>query len=81
MTDKTPLILIPGLLCSPALWAAQLEGLADIADMTVADPARAPTMAEIAANILAEAPERFALAGLSMGVIIAFEIMRQAPTV
>jgi pimeloyl-ACP methyl ester carboxylesterase len=36
-------------------------------------------MAGIAKSILAAAPERFALAGLSMGGYIAYEIMRQAP--
>ena len=36
-------------------------------------------MANIARRILAAAPPRFALAGLSMGGFIAFEIMRQAP--
>jgi pimeloyl-ACP methyl ester carboxylesterase len=35
-------------------------------------------MAAIARRILAEAPPRFALAGLSMGGYIAFEILRQA---
>ncbi len=45
----------------------------------VADHTRHETMAEIAASILAGAPERFALAGLSMGGYIAFEIMRRAP--
>ncbi len=36
-------------------------------------------MAEMAASILAAAPPSFALAGISMGGYISFEIMRQAP--
>src|SRR2546430_15547357 len=36
-------------------------------------------MAGIARRILADAPPRFALAGLSMGGYVAFEILRQAP--
>ena len=36
-------------------------------------------MAGIASSILATAPARFALAGLSMGGYIAYEIVRQAP--
>ena len=36
-------------------------------------------MAEIASQILANAPPTFALGGFSMGGYIAFEIMRQAP--
>ena len=35
MMAKTPLILLPGLLCDEALWAHQIQDLADIADMTV----------------------------------------------
>ncbi len=37
------------------------------------------TFAELARDILAHAPPRFALAGLSMGGIAAMEIVRQAP--
>jgi pimeloyl-ACP methyl ester carboxylesterase len=76
---KTPLILLPGLLCDRALWAAQLEALADIADMTVADLTGGEAMSAMAAAVLAAAPPRFALAGMSMGGYVSFEIMRQAP--
>ena len=37
------------------------------------------SMADIARSILASAPDRFALIGLSMGGYVSFEIMRQAP--
>jgi pimeloyl-ACP methyl ester carboxylesterase len=79
MAAKTNLVLIPGLLCSKRLWAGQLAALGDIADMTVADHTRQDTMAAIAASILAAAPARFALAGLSMGGYICYEVVRQAP--
>jgi pimeloyl-ACP methyl ester carboxylesterase len=79
MAAKENLVLVPGLLCTRALWAAQLAALGDIADMTVADHTGHDTMAAIARSILAAAPERFALAGLSMGGYIAYEILRQAP--
>ena len=36
-------------------------------------------MADMAEEVLAAAPPRFALAGLSMGGYVAFEIMRRAP--
>ncbi len=39
----------------------------------------ADTVQALAAQILADAPPRFALAGLSMGGIVAMEIMAQAP--
>ncbi len=76
---RQDLLLIPGLLCSPLLWAPQVTALADIADITIADHTRDDTIAAIAARILSVAPPTFALAGLSMGGYIAFEIWRQAP--
>ncbi len=78
MVAKTSLVLIPGLLCSPALWAAQIRTLSDIAAITVADHTGHASMREIATAILAAAPARFAVAGLSMGGYVACEIMRQA---
>jgi pimeloyl-ACP methyl ester carboxylesterase len=79
MTGKTPLILLPGLLCDAALWQYQLSALAEFADPRVADLTGADTMAALAESVLAAAPARFALAGLSMGGYVAFEIMRRAP--
>lgn len=74
------LVLIPGLLCTDALYAAQIAGLSGgAARISVAEHRRYDTLAELAAAILAKAPQRFALAGLSMGGYIAFEIWRQAP--
>ena len=74
-----PLVLIPGLLCTAALWRPQLDALADVADMSIADHTRHDSMAALAEDILAAAPPRFALAGLSMGGYIALEMVRQAP--
>lgn len=77
---KTPLVLVPGLLCDALLWQFQIPGLCAVADCWVADPTRSATMQGVAAGILAAAPfQRFALAGLSMGGYVALEIMRQAP--
>jgi len=77
---RTPLILVPGLLCDALLWQDQVRGLADVADCWVAGHTRANNMANLARSILAEAPfDRFALAGLSMGGYAAMEIVRQAP--
>lgn len=76
---RTPLVLLPGLLCDERLWAPQCEALADIAEMTVADLTQDETMQAMAARVLAAAPERFALAGLSMGGYLALEIVHNAP--
>ena len=75
--NKTPLILLPGLLCDEALWAHQSESLSDIADITVADMTRDETVQGMAERVLNSAPDTFALAGLSMGGYAAQEIIRQ----
>ncbi len=79
MVNKTPLVLLPGLLCDAALWHGQVDDLADIADSTVADLTRDDRLTAMARRVLAEAPPFFALAGLSMGGYVAQEIMRRAP--
>jgi pimeloyl-ACP methyl ester carboxylesterase len=79
MTEPTPIVLIPGLLCSPSLYANQLPALWLFGPVTIADHRRDETMEAIAQRILAAAPPRFALAGLSMGGYIAYAILRAAP--
>ena len=72
-------MLIPGLLASPRMWAAQIPQLWRAGPVTLADHTRDDSMAAIAQRILATAPARFALAGHSMGGYVAFEMVRQAP--
>jgi pimeloyl-ACP methyl ester carboxylesterase len=79
MSETVPTLLIPGLMATPRLYADQLTALWHLGPVMVADHRHADNMAGIAASILANAPERFRLLGLSMGGYIAFEIMRQAP--
>jgi pimeloyl-ACP methyl ester carboxylesterase len=79
MSLPLPLVLVPGLLCSARLYAPQVTGLWPFGPVTVANHRYDDEMAAIAARILAEAPPRFALAGLSMGGYIAFAMLRQAP--
>jgi len=79
MSEKISLILLPGLLCDATLWAHQVENLSDIADIWVADLTGHNCMADLAKSVLDAAPNRFAVAGLSLGGYVAQEIMRQAP--
>ena len=79
MTEPMPIVLVPGLLCSPRLYAGQIPALWPFGPVTVADHRRDDTMDAIARRILADAPPRFALVGLSMGGYVAFAIMRAAP--
>jgi pimeloyl-ACP methyl ester carboxylesterase len=71
--------LIPGLLCTPRLYADQLPALWRFGPVTIADHTRDDSMRDIARRILSQAPPKFALIGLSMGGYVAFEIQRQAP--
>src|ERR1700676_207758 len=72
-----PIVLVPGLTCTARLYAEQIPALWQFGPVTIADHRRDDSMAAIARRILAAAPPRFALAGLSMGGYIAFENMRQ----
>ena len=73
------IVFVPGLLCTGDLFAAQIAHFAGKHHCQVADHTTADTLEGIAAAILAAAPERFVLAGLSMGGYIAFEMLRAAP--
>jgi pimeloyl-ACP methyl ester carboxylesterase len=79
MREPLPIVLVPGLICSARLYAEQIPVLWPFGPVTIADHRQDDTMAAIAGRILAAAPPRFALAGLSMGGYIAFEIVRLAP--
>lgn len=76
---KEPLVLVPGLSCDAALYAPQWPALADGRPILVAEHARDDTLSAIVKRLLAVAPPRFALCGLSMGGYVAFEVLRQAP--
>lgn len=71
------LILLPGMMCDERLFGPQIDALG-VATL-VPDLGGHDSIAALAAHVLAEAPERFALAGLSMGGIVAMEVIRQAP--
>lgn len=75
----TDLVLLPGMLCDRALWQHQIAAFGARAQIVVGDLTRSDTIAGIATDVLVAAPERFALAGMSMGGFVALEIMRQAP--
>ncbi len=74
-----PTLLIPGLNCSAVLFRDQIPLLWRFGPVMVCDHRQPNSIAGMAERILAEAPPRFALAGLSMGGFISFEIMRRAP--
>ena len=73
------LLLIPGLMCDHSLWSHQIAHLGELANCQVADTRTGNSMEDLAEAILAAAPPRFALAGLSMGGLISHAIMARAP--
>jgi len=75
----TPLVLIPGLGSDHAVWQPTIEALGSQADCTVGDTLSDDSLPAMAERILRHAPARFSLAGVSMGGMVALEIMRSAP--
>ncbi len=78
-TSLEPLVLVPGLTCTAELYAPQWRRLGVGRHVMVAEHRLDASLPAIADRLLAAAPPRFALCGLSMGGYIAFEVMRRAP--
>lgn len=80
MSNRTPLVLIPGMMCDGRLFAAQIDALAPYADVHIAEIGGADSMQELGRQVIEASPfDRFAVAGLSMGGIVAMELLRQDP--
>lgn len=78
--SATSLLLLPGLICDARIWAPQVEALGERCRVhAVNGYGEADSLAEMAQQVLAEAPLRFALAGHSMGGRVALEVFRRAP--
>lgn len=75
----TPLVLIPGMMCDARLFTPQIAALSGQRNLHLAPLACHGSIGAMARATLETAPPRFALAGLSLGGIVAMEILRQAP--
>lgn len=73
-----PLVLIPGMMCDARMWGG-IPAALHPRPVAHALPTAQETMEALAGDVLRDAPPRFALAGLSMGGIVAMEVLRQAP--
>jgi pimeloyl-ACP methyl ester carboxylesterase len=74
-----PIVLVPGLASDARVFAPQIVTLSAGRAVHVGHVAEDSTIEGMARSVLADAPARFALAGHSMGGIVALEIVRQAP--
>ena len=85
MTDRLrrseldELVLVPGSGCDHRLWQHQITALEPHTRIHLVDNTRHACIDQLATDALRTLPDRFALAGLSLGGLIALEILRQAP--
>ena len=69
-----PLVLLPGMGCTALLWSRLEPG-----GPTVTPVLQEPTLDDEVDRLLGLLPDRFALAGLSLGAIVAMALVRRAP--
>lgn len=67
------------MICDQGVWQQQIDSLTDIADCWCADYESLDSLPAMAEALLRTAPERFSIAGHSMGGRVALEIYRLAP--
>lgn len=76
---KEPVVFLPGMMCDARLFGPQIAELSSDRAVMCAPISEGERIEEMASELLAVMPAKFALAGLSMGGIVAMEIMRRAP--
>ena len=76
---KQSAVLLSGLLCDETFWSDIPQRLAAVAESQVVSFRGFSSIAAMAQHVLEVAPERFAVAGHSMGGRVALEIIRAAP--
>lgn len=76
---REPLVMLPSLMCDARLFSAQIAVLSADTAVMVAPITHAERIEDMAQDVLRWAPEKFALAGASMGAIVAMEVLRRAP--
>jgi pimeloyl-ACP methyl ester carboxylesterase len=74
-----PIVFLPGLMCDARLFAPQVTAFSRETTVINAPLTKGERIEEIASHVLSQLPPKFALAGLSMGGIVAMEMLRRAP--
>lgn len=85
-SDGVPVVFLSGMLADQRMWNRALDAYAGLAQPSTAtiqpvfcEQFDQETVADMATKVLANAPDQFALVGMSMGGYVAFEILRRAP--
>ncbi len=78
MTEEA-VLLIPGLMADARVFSAQIAVLSRQHPIQIANLGPGETVGDMARDVLAAAPARFALAGQGLGGAVAMEILRRAP--
>ncbi|WP_299788847.1 alpha/beta hydrolase [uncultured Marivita sp.] len=74
-----PIVFLPGMMCDARLFEPQIRAFSATHPVMVAPITHGQRVEEIASGLLPLLPQKFALAGLSMGGIVAMEVLRRAP--
>jgi pimeloyl-ACP methyl ester carboxylesterase len=77
--SRPVLYLLPGLLCDASVWEHQKAALSDRCEVRIGDFRGFDSLTDMARSVLVDAPDRFALAGHSMGARVSLEVARLAP--
>ena len=76
---KYPLVFIPGMMCDSRLFQPQINEFSKQYMVCATPASTADTIENISFEILRYLPTKFTLIGLSMGGILAMEIIRKVP--
>jgi pimeloyl-ACP methyl ester carboxylesterase len=79
LNSAPSLLLLPGLICDQSAWQNQIDALSDVAACSCADYGSLDSLPAMADAVLRNAPERFSIAGHSMGGRVALQVYRLAP--
>ncbi|MBS1303940.1 alpha/beta fold hydrolase [Loktanella sp. SALINAS62] len=74
-----PIVFLPPMLCDARVFRPQIAAFSATSPIICIPTGTADSMEQIARHVLAIAPPRFALVGLSMGGFVALEVVRQDP--
>lgn len=80
-SGRLHLVLLPGMGCSPALWRDVIPRIRhEVPGLEISTPTLdAPALDDSVEILLRELPPQFAVAGLSLGGIVAMALARRAP--